>query len=302
MNNKRIAFVFTGETRCWDASDVTSVTKNGPWGTNPKNQFSKLAKLFTERTGIHVDFYGYSWDYCKKPSNIDDFSEYRSFDFQDKSWRSPVMVEKARNFSNHNMNKLYGKSYDDDPEWFWNTTAQYWHWANLVLDFSNSTQYDWIIKLRWDLCPTNLNDVITELEGLYNVPVAFYPQPFLMCQKLDVTLDGRGNPDPWDIMQPGFYDMVWAANPVMLQSTIHESESPAELILNNIWTHEHDYTYNFSQMLVNKKYVRAGGVQRFKEGFSKSLWPRVIDYKISDSFTLLSDQDKQLKDTPWIPT
>lgn len=146
----KIAVLVCGETRTWDEEDVEK-NKHVPGRyTSCADGWQKLSQEFD------IDFYGITWKHCKPPKNLNFFKYIKFLDFYGDQYRNNIQTQTCEFLKR--VNNI------SDAEYAWNTIAQYYQWIDGFKFVYSKNNYDYVIKVRWDLVPCDFAEFIHTLK------------------------------------------------------------------------------------------------------------------------------------------
>lgn len=129
-----ISAIVVGETRTWNEQ------ANEDW---------KILKDILHHEDIDLKVYGCTWSYCTYPNPNDCFEEVNVLDFNNNHFRRSELAKYAEEYTNVQLQSR-GLTYTDEPEFFWNWTAQYCQWAWMLDRLYRKTNTQYVFKSRWD--------------------------------------------------------------------------------------------------------------------------------------------------------
>ena len=166
----KLAVLICGETRTWNSVNVernSRIPRKYPcvaagWN-NLKNQLNELKNL-------QVDFYGITWQHCKKPQQSEIFKDIKFLDFYSPKYRSELLLKCQKEY-----NQMYPDVSLEDVEYFWNSMAQYYQWIEGLKFVYQSQEYDFVLKSRWDIAPDDdlPNTLISKMKTIIDFKYSF---------------------------------------------------------------------------------------------------------------------------------
>lgn len=176
----KIAFLFCGETRTWDS---TNVEKNQyiphNYSTVSDVWQNTVEYIDNSLTDFNLDLYGITWKHCSPIKNREFFKSIKLVDFYGNRFRSELQYETARIISN---NKRL-----DDKDYPWNTIAQYYQWIEGLKFVYKNYDYDFVVKMRWDIIPQHPQHILNILNDLNNYQGTDPDLCVLAAQDLRIT-------------------------------------------------------------------------------------------------------------------